>query len=1277
MKCFLTVLLGSCLSGLFAQNYPISQGGTISACSGRFFDSGGESGQYTNNENHTITFCATPGQYLRIAFSSFGISAGDSLFIYDGADASAPLQGRYTLTGSPGTVFSSAPGGCLTIVFRSNTSGTFFGWAADIACVEDLPPPVTGNVCDNPRPFCTNTTEAFPNNQSVPSMGQMNCLSTTPNPVWYYLQISQAGNISINISQRNASGTGLDVDFALWGPFTDFSVACADIMDGTPPTPKSCSYSASATETATINNAQVGEIYILLLTNYSNQVGSITFSKGGGAAETDCSILCDISNVRTTPSACVRVGSLFQYTLNGVVRYTGAPDNGTLEISNSCGGSATFSYPFPNDSVTYSFPNLTADSGSCTVTAVFTGNANCTQTRTYIAPPPCDNPCGVTASNNTPVCVGETFSLTATQTNGSALSYAWSGTGGFTSSQQNPANISAPIAGSYIYTVTATITGGDTCTSSTTVVIHAAPTAITVVPTGATCVTLGSLTINGVSQTPAAPPYEFSIDGGAYGNSSSVFPITIDSQTAGSHTISVRNVNGCTYSSSFTISSSSSVSGVVTAQTGTSCLGAMDGSVTVAGSGGTPPYTYAIDGITFQPSGTFTGMTSGAHSVTVRDDAGCTVSVPVNIIAPTAVDVASWGNTDISCFGANDGSITIAGTGGTPPYFYSTGGSSQASGVFSNLSAGNYTVTITDINGCSTSQDFTISEPVPLSVSSVQTGANCGLADGSITVSAMGGTLPYSYSIDNATYQTGSYFTVEADTYTVYVRDVNGCMATITAIVNNLTDLTLSLVSQENVLCHGASTGSLTVQGAGTSNYTYSINGGAYQPSGTFGNLQAGTHVASVRDVSGCIVSLPIIITEPPVLTVNALAYDILCAGDANGSITVTVSGGNPSYSYSWSHDSALSDNVAVNLFAGAYTVLVTDVNNCTVSTTALVSEPTALSLLLSTTTPCYSTLSAVTSLAEGGIPAYQFELIQNGMTVQTNTTGEFNGLAAGFYTVRLIDANNCSVTQSIEVITRQEEIITVSTDTTSCFGSQYTDGAIRISVQGLYAPYLFSIDNGRTYTPDPEFGNLASGVYTVLVRNADGCEIGLTVVVPEPAPATVIIQPGDTILHFDEQLVLNAGIYPYPQSRIVSYQWSPSDGLSCDDCANPTFSSYQKDNEYHLTITYNNGCEATGSITIGVMGEGALYLVNAFSPNGDGNNDVFEVYGKGIKSSKIKVFNRWGEKVYDSMSNPFARWDGTYKGVLQPPMIYTYEVEVEFLNGKTVRKLGSLTLIR
>src|SRR5690606_7575527 len=123
-----------------------------------------------------------------------------------------------------------------------------------------------------------------------------------------------------------------------------------------------------------------------------------------------------------------------------------------------------------------------------------------------------------------------------------------------------------------------------------------------------------------------------------------------------------------------------------------------------------------------------------------------------------------------------------------------------------------------------------------------------------------------------------------------------------------------------------------------------------------------------------------------------------------------------------------------------------TDVNNCTVSTTALVSEPTALSLLLSTTTPCYSTLSAVTSLAEGGIPAYQFELIQNGMTVQTNTTGEFNGLAAGFYTVRLIDANNCSVTQSIEVITRQEEIITVSTDTTSCFGSQYTDGAIRIS---------------------------------------------------------------------------------------------------------------------------------------------------------------------------------------------------------------------------------------
>jgi gliding motility-associated-like protein len=144
----------------------------------------------------------------------------------------------------------------------------------------------------------------------------------------------------------------------------------------------------------------------------------------------------------------------------------------------------------------------------------------------------------------------------------------------------------------------------------------------------------------------------------------------------------------------------------------------------------------------------------------------------------------------------------------------------------------------------------------------------------------------------------------------------------------------------------------------------------------------------------------------------------------------------------------------------------------------------------------------------------------------------------------------------------------------------------------------------------------------------------------------------------------------------IHSYAWSPAVGLNCLDCPNPVASPYQN-TQYYLTVNYGKNCYATDSNTI-ELGKGPpVYIPNAFTPNGDGVNDYFSVYGTTLQSVGMTVFDRWGEKVFDSGTSQWASWDGTYKGVLQPPGIYVYYVRLVYLNGTQEAKQGSLTLIR
>lgn len=383
----LLLLLNSFEFNAQSFNMSNSLGTVTNACGGTFYDSGGPFGNYSNFESSIATFCAPPGQFITFTFTQFDLEfLFDDLIIYNGPNTAAPIIGIFTGTNSPGTITSSL-GGCITFNFFSDGSITGAGWSANITC--SSAPPSTGNSCTAANPFCTGTIYNFPNNTGVPNLGQINCLLTTPNPVWYYFQIENPGNLTINISQQTNGGIPIDVDFNLWGPFNSLSEGCAAISTGSAPN-VDCSYDPAATEQANLFGAQTGEFYILLLTNFSNLPGNITFTNTpSSTATTNCQILCSITDLTATPTACSP--STNTYTLNGQVSVFDPPTTGTLTIISSCGGSVVLNPPFAN-TINYSIPGIVPTGASCNVTASFSADATCSFTQAYTSPAPCVSP---------------------------------------------------------------------------------------------------------------------------------------------------------------------------------------------------------------------------------------------------------------------------------------------------------------------------------------------------------------------------------------------------------------------------------------------------------------------------------------------------------------------------------------------------------------------------------------------------------------------------------------------------------------------------------------------------------------------------------------------------------------------------------------------------------------------------------------------------------------------------------------------------------------------
>ena len=857
----------------------------------------------------------------------------------------------------------------------------------------------------------------------------------------------------------------------------------------------------------------------------------------------------------------------------------------------------------------------------------------------------------------------------ATTTN-TGLSYGWS-TG------QSTLSITGLSPGQYIFTAT----DASACVRADTVVITQPTQLTTNVPNASqtNCSGTGTGTLIAAAS------------GGTYAylyNWNST-PVQTDSVlngvAAGTYNVTVTDSKGCTATASGTLTINTGGNNVTLNNpniTNVSCFGGNNGSITAGATGGSGAYTFTWGGA--QSGATISSLVAGQYNVTVDDGAGCTAAGSYNVTQPTQLVINPANITNIGCGGASAGAITANVSGGSPAYTYSwvQQSNSQASSgqTINGLAADNYALTVTDLNSCSATASYTVTSVPALAFTQSQTNVSCfGGSDGTTTITITSGTAPYNYNWNGSGASTNSTLNgASAGITTVTFNDAN-CSASATFTLTEPAQIVITQVNQTDVSCFGGSDGSITVNATGGSGsgYNYGWNSNPAQIGATASNLPAGQITVVATDGSFCTASQTYTINEPTQLVATAQATDATCYQAPNGTAIAAASGGTPPYAYQWSDAIGQSNQTANGLLAGTYTCTVTDSKGCAASASSVVAEPADM-IINTSVTPvrCIGDDNGTISVtATGGTSPYDYSATQDGANFITATNGVIIGLAVGTYTVIVSDDNSCTKTVLVAVPNATIDNFTTAVDSTSCYGTDYNDGAAYITATSIQnGPYQFSIDNGiPQYSGD--FYNLSAGAHTITATNINGCTSTIPVVVLEPLPIVVDVVPDTVILPLGSVQQVQV---TYLNASNVTYAWTPELGLSCTDCANPLVSPFYRQ-DYVVTISMVNGtatCYGSATLHADVLDPLPVFVPNSFSPNGDGNNDLFQIYGQGIKTVDLKIFNRWGELVYES-NNQFDGWDGTYKGQVQLPQVFTYATKITFLNDKKLDKKGTVTLVR
>jgi gliding motility-associated-like protein len=537
-------------------------------------------------------------------------------------------------------------------------------------------------------------------------------------------------------------------------------------------------------------------------------------------------------------------------------------------------------------------------------------------------------------------------------------------------------------------------------------------------------------------------------------------------------------------------------------------------------------------------------------------------------------------------------------------------------------------------------------------LSKISTDANCGNSDGSATVSIQsGGTGPFSFSWNTNPVQTTTSVTgLVAGSYICTVTDANNCTQTSDVTIGNIGGGVASISSSTQVSCFGGNDGSATALiTGGNGPFSYAWNTTFVQITATATGLIAGSYTCTITATNGCIATASVTISQPDPIDAVSSTLPSAC-GATNGSATVTINS-----------TPIQTTATANNLAAGSYICTITDANSCTQLTNAIVDSDGGGTASISGSIDilCFGlSTGSSTATITGGQPPYTYSW--NTTPVQNTQTA--TGLPAGIYNCTISDANGCVKTVTDTLV----QPVAITSQASSIAACGINNGSATALVQGGNLPYSYnwSPSGGNTSTAT----GLPNGLYICTITDANGCIDTCSVnVISKPSPTAYAGEDVTIRIGSDTLLVGSGG---------GSYSWFPYETLSCDNCQSPV-ATPTSTTTYILTVTSSNGCSSVDSVTVFVdIKCGEVFVPNAFSPNNDTENDLECVFGNCFKTFQFSIYDRWGEKVFESSSQKLC-WDGTFKGSPMNTGVFVYVLEADLVTGEQVRKKGEINLIR
>ncbi|HXH19130.1 MAG TPA: gliding motility-associated C-terminal domain-containing protein [Chitinophagales bacterium] len=1082
---------------------------------------------WSNGQSTSAISNLPQGVYGITVTDANGCSASASVMVDDaGAPSLSFSKQDASCSGSDGSISISASGGtppysyqwsngATTFAISSLASGTYIVTVADqsgcssSALIQINAPEGIIAVADRDEPTCPDGDDGAIDITVVQGTAPFSFVWSNGNTSQDITGIA-SGNYSLSIGDGNSCSLSMtmflnDPDELIITEAANIPPLCNDgsdgslsisISGGTPP--YSIEWSTGDTTTV-ITGLSAGE-YCAVVTDSAGCVSApFCFTV---TEPTEISITAEITNATCAGG-----------------------NDGAIDITVS-GGTLPYTYSWTAGITSEDLTNLSpglytvfvTDANGCTMNATYTVRAHSTLIISL----------GITQ----PLCGESNGSVTITVSGGTPpVVIQWS-TG------QSGATISSLPAGSYGVTVT----DANGCTASETADISSVNDISISGNVSNTACGIGNTGAIDITVTGGTSPLTFQWSNGAVTED-------ITGLDAGNYTVTLTDSTGCQEVMTFEVIEESGLNLIAT--TISPSCGQSNGSISVSVSGGTPPYSYSWN--TGQTNSAITGLDAGIYIVTITDANGCeeTQIIPLNDIDGPQISINT---TDITCDNPA-GALEAVITSSSPPFMilWSTGDSSA---VITGLEPGTYTVEVTDSAGCTTAATATLTASPGIIINAAHTEPSCnGSTDGSIDVMVIQGTPPFTFQWSGGE-NTEDISGIGAGTYSVTVTDSNGCPATTTIIVDEPEEIAATTDTLTQPLCNGDSTGgiNITVTG-GTPPYNYNWSNDDTTEDLT--GIATGQYCVVITDAHGCVSdTFCFFLNEPQPVQIQPNITQPACNGEDNGSISVTVSGGVPSYTLQWSTGDTIT--TISGLTAGNYSLTATDANGCTAAGNFTVEQPDSLIVTIvdSSDVQCSGANNgSITVQVSGGTPPYNYNW-SNGDASATVT-----GLPPGTYDVTVTDANGCGDTSDIITITQPDSLLVTGNITQPVCS---LTGNIDVTVIGGTLPYNYLWNTGDT-TEDVS-GLSGGGIYSITVTDSNGCTASASFTIIEPPVMDVLIeQTQQLICNGDSNAALCAQVTGVPGPYF--YQWSTGDTTQCISGVGAGI--------YSVTVANGSGCSA------------------------------------------------------------------------------------------------------